>query len=143
MEDLAPPLRCVLELQWSLENGLSARVALLRYIESFDDDWTRQLKLWLVLRDQGQLSADFWQMIKSPHRRAMIEILESGLQGQPVRTRLDEIRVEVQRACDDQLQRHLARLPFLGLIPLMLFQFPAFLILLLFPLLQEFHRGLL
>ena len=47
---------------------------------------------------------------------------------------LKDLEKEIMEVCKEDLEKHLEKLPYICLIPLMLFQFPAFLLLLIGPL---------
>lgn len=62
--------------------------------------------------------------------------------GQPVLDHLAALEDEITKAADAELDIHISTLPFKMLIPLLLFQFPAYLVLLLGPALRELTRQL-
>lgn len=142
MESVAPPLKCLLEVKLDLLNGESIRPALVHYIEEVDDEFSRLLKVWLFYYEQGKDFQSMSREIKSPYRRVLIEIFEVGLMGQPILKRLEELESEIILACDIEVEEHLTRLPFLALFPLFFFQLPAFLLLLLGPLLSALLESL-
>jgi hypothetical protein len=146
MEGLAPVLRCLIEIQSSVQNGETVRAGLLKFSQFVTDrgevaeDFRRLLFAW----DQG----GDWRLqirrMKTPFRRSLAEITIMGLAGQSVLSHLEELRIEIERACEIEIKRHLDLLPLKMLVPLLLFQFPAFLLLLFGPLLsrlvQELNR---
>lgn len=137
MEDLTPPLmRTVRELRWRIASGLSMREALRLHLETATGSLAQDMREWWTLkareRDLARPAA-----FRGHLRGALLETVERGLAGQPVLEPLQALEQEIERAAHDELARHLAALPFRLLIPLLLFQFPAFLILLLGPLLRE------
>lgn len=79
--------------------------------------------------------ASHWQ-------EAFWELLERGCGGQPISEALLQLQEEVEKAVDHELELHIAGLPFKALVPLLLFQFPAFLLLLLGPIVRELQRSL-
>lgn len=138
MEGLAPPLKCVLELQAAIRNGESVRAGVMRYVQSASvrDDFAACLRSMLVSWERGRE----WRSTfdgQSPQRHALAEIVASGLSGQSVASQLDAIRAEIERACDGEIREHLELLPLKMLAPLLLFQFPAFLLLMFGPLLRH------
>ncbi|MEN0059151.1 MAG: hypothetical protein AAGB31_09985, partial [Bdellovibrio sp.] len=55
---------------------------------------------------------------------------------------LNRLEEEIIEACREEMAERLAQLPFILLVPLLLFQFPAFLLLLFGPLLNNFFHSL-
>lgn len=80
--------------------------------------------------------------LSSLYRRSLLQILERGLRGEAVYSVLLQLETELVEACQEEISNKVARLPFILLIPLLLFQFPAFLMLLFGPLLQNFFHSL-
>lgn len=142
MEGLAPPLKCIIELESAIQNGESVRTGVLRYAQAEVDSFSSIVRQFLVLADRGQDWRPLLKELSSPHRRALLEVIAVGLSGQSVQSRLMELREDVRLACDLEIKSHLDLLPLKMLIPLLLFQFPAFLILLFGPLLRHFIEGL-
>jgi hypothetical protein len=140
MEDLGPPLLLTIrELRWLLSAGHSMREALRLHLHDTQNVFTRRLREWWTLRVQDRRSD--WQP-KSHFQQSFIDVLERGLAGQPTLDVLCALEDEVEKAAQRELDLHLASLPFKVLIPLLLFLFPAFLILLLGPLLRDLSRQL-
>jgi hypothetical protein len=155
VEGLAPVLKCLIEIQSSVQNGEPVRAGLTNFLRVSDqrEEFAADLRRFLFAWDQGHdwrrrfFSSNFStrsRRLQSPYRRALIEILAAGLAGQPVLTHLEELRLEIERACEIEIKGHLESLPLKMLVPLLLFQFPAFLLLLFGPLLnrliQELNR---
>lgn len=139
MEGLSPPLKCLIEVQTALRNGEAVRVGIARYLESAraSDEFAPDLRRFLFAWEQGQNWRLVVSGVKSPHRRALFDLLATALSGQPILTHLDELRIELIHATEAELNRHLELLPIKMLIPLLVLQFPAFLILLFGPLLSR------
>ena len=144
MEGLSPPLKCLIHVQSSLQNGESVRSALTRYLQInhgtglFDQCLRRFLFAW----EQGH---DWRAQIKTAggsHRRALLEILAAGLGGQSILAHLELLKEEIIDACDLEIKSHLEMLPLKMLAPLLIFQFPAFLLLLFGPLLKHLVQEL-
>lgn len=79
---------------------------------------------------------------RSAHRRALLEVLACGLGGQSISAQLESLRSEIANACDLEIKEHIEMLPLKMLAPLLLFQFPAFLLLLFGPLLRHLIQEL-
>lgn len=139
MDGLNPPLKCLIEIQSSLQNGETARAGAQRYLQraSTDDPFATTVRRFLFSWDQGQDWRRHVAELGSPHRRALIELLATAMSGQPILAHLEELRAEITSAASAEISRHLELLPLKMLIPLLLLQFPAFLILLFGPLLSK------
>ena len=139
MEGLSPPLKCLIEIQAAIQNGESARIGASRYLLTAPicDDFASAVRRFLFAWDQGQNWRAVITGVKSPHRRALLEVVGTALLGQPILSHLEELRIELIRVTEAEIQQHLEMLPLKMLMPLLLFQFPAFLILLFGPLLSK------
>lgn len=145
MEGLAPPLKCLIEVQAAIRNGEAIRAGLARYVQmsSANDSFASAMRSFLIAWERGQP----WRHVlegQSAHRRALLEVFACGLSGQSIASQLDSLRAEISKACDAEIREHLEMLPLKMLAPLLLFQFPAFLLLMFGPLLrhliQEINR---
>lgn len=142
MEGLAPPLKCLLEIKLDLSNGESLKTSLLRYLKSSSDEFGCLVQFWFFHYERGQNFQPSLEKIKSPYRRVLIEVLELGLQGQPILQRLNELEVEMIEACRSEVDHYLVHLSFLSLFPLFFLQLPAFLCLMLGPLIFQLIQSL-
>ena len=146
MEGLAPPLKCLIEMQSSLQNGEVIRLGLRRYLTSASvkDDFASVIRRFVFAWDQGQDWRAIIMQVASPQRRALLDLIALSFNGQPIMGHLEELRTEIVSACDLEIRAQLDMLPMKMLIPLLIFQFPAFLLLLFGPLLghliQELNR---
>jgi hypothetical protein len=137
MDHIAPPLACAIEMQHALRNGETPRAGVARFLEASDGEFARQLRRALLAWDQGGDWRPEAARMRSPYRRAICDALMRSLSGQPIQARLDELRTEIELACELEIRRHVDLLPLKAMVPLLLLQFPAFLILLLGPLLSR------
>ncbi|MNJ91162.1 hypothetical protein D3C87_88080 [compost metagenome] len=142
MEGVAPPLALLLAVKRALEKGQSVRQGLNFYLKRHHDDFSDVVLRWFGLLQQGQSARKLLLGVKSVHRQVLLELLERGLAGESIYQALLQLESEIIEACQDELNTKLARLPFILLIPLLLFQFPSFLLLLFGPLLQNFFHSL-
>ena len=142
MEDLAPPLDLLLQVKRSIEKGQTVRQGILSYLKRSNDDFTPVVTQWMALLQQGQEPAKSLVHLSSMHRKALLQLLERALRGDPVYQMLQQLEEEIISACHAEIDDKVARLPFILLIPLLLLQFPAFLMLLFGPLLQNFFHSL-
>ena len=139
VEGLSPPLKCLIEMQASITNGETARTGMKRYLSHVDprDQFAAEVRAFLFAWDQDHDWRTRVRKIKSPHRKALIEVAACGLAGQSILAHLESLREEMTAACELEIQAHIEMLPLKMLIPLLLFQFPAFLLLLFGPLLSH------
>jgi hypothetical protein len=139
MEYLAPPLKCLIMIRTTLENGESVIQGVRKYLSSVSDDFTPIVARWLFEHEQSMAPT---VQPMTPQRKVLLEVLRSGLYGQPIHLRLQQLEEDFIRCCDDQISREIDSLPLKLMIPLLLFQFPAYLLLLFGPLLKQFTRSL-
>lgn len=141
MEVLIPPLLAAArELRWQIGAGRSMREAFRRYLESAQDEVAADLReRWTLATSGGTMTS---KPMRSPYRRALWDLVQRGSAGQPVLEPLAALEEEIEAAAQAELDLHLATLPFKVMLPLLLLQFPAHLILLLGPMLREFRRAL-
>lgn len=135
MDGLAPPYHFVLDLIYELESGGSVRIAVRRYTSQFQGAFADALKGWLI-KQQG-LSPENKTGHNSSYQQAIFDLLDLSSQGGSILLPLYELEKEIRFACEEQLERHLSALPYKMMVPLLLFQFPALLLLLLGPLLGQ------
>ncbi len=141
MEGLNPTLRLNLELRRSVESGENLRLGLQRFCRE-KGEFPLFCRRWIERRDRGGNQMELLKELKSPYRRSVIMVLERGLSGEPIQSTLFEMERELERACLDEIERHLATLPFRAMVPLLFFLFPAMMILILSPLLDLLTQGL-
>ncbi len=142
MEYLAPPLQLITEIKRAIESGASVRSGVLVYIQNSTSEFSRDVSKWISWQDRGLDVSSLVQGQKSRYRRSLLELLGRGLQGEGIYSYLLMLEVETIEACDDEISRKITKLPFLLLVPLLLMQFPAFLLLLFGPLLENFFHSL-
>ncbi len=141
MDYLAPPLRVALELRAAIENGNSVFAAAKSAARLADGEFAVDLAALLVQYEQGQTQQPLVTS-KSPYRKMLIGLLAAGLKGEPILKNLIEIEDEIKMACEQEMQEFVQKLPFKALVPVLLMQFPAFLLLVLGPILNEMIAGL-
>lgn len=140
MENLAPPLLLVVNLKREMERGHSVREALAKYLHETNDDFAQVVAAWHVRVEQG---LDYkYSSIKSLPRRALLMLLERGLRGEAIFQHLQRLELEIIESCQEEIQQKLQKLPFILMLPLLLLQFPAFLLLLFGPFLENFFHSL-
>ncbi len=140
MEDLNPALKCLIEMQAALQNGESVRAGLIRFVQSGDGEFARNVRRFLFDREQGRDWRPAVSAIRSPVRRALLELAACGLEGQTIQSHLTELKAEIQNSCEGEIRQHVDMLPLRMLFPLLLFLFPSYLLLLFGPLVTHFLR---
>lgn len=138
MEGLNPALDLLLTVKRSLERGQSVKTGVIEYIQTSQDPLTVDVAKWYNLYQQGLATDGVLHKQISIYRQSLLQTLEKGLAGEPIYTQIQVLEEEIVRACEDSLARSLGQLPFILLIPLLLFQLPAFLLLLFGPILTQF-----
>jgi hypothetical protein len=139
MEYLTPPvLQAVREIRWHVESGKAMKEAVQSYLNSASDSFAMLLREAWVLKWQGKSRTEF--NFRSRLQTALWRLIERGCAGQPSMESLCALESEIEKAAQYELESHLAAVPFKILIPLLLFQFPAYLVLLLGPVLRELNR---
>jgi hypothetical protein len=138
MEGIAPPLKLLLALRNGIEKGESVRMALQKYLAYEDDELSRLVATWVSRRDQGVSTQGLLLKTPSPFRQAVLMMMDRGLNGEGIYQHVIQLEEEVIEASANELATFLSVLPMKMLIPLLLLQFPAFLILLFGPLLAQF-----
>ena len=138
MEGLAPPLELLISVKSAIECGESVRVGILKYVSNNKSEFAQTVGRWLFALDQNGKHQELIKSIKSSYRQAVLRVLEQGLRGQSIMPILTELEKEINEACNREIEQFIALLPLKLLIPLLLFQFPAYLLLLLGPLLKNF-----
>lgn len=135
MEDITPTLILLWDVKRAIERGQSIRVGVQNFIERTQkNQFKEQVKLWWLSQTGAQVVFDSSQM--SVARKHLLEILEHGLRGLSILETLKSYEQELIFRCEDEIQKHIARLPMILMIPLMGLIFPAMILLLLGPLLK-------
>ncbi|MBX2988200.1 MAG: hypothetical protein KF802_09905 [Bdellovibrionaceae bacterium] len=140
MEGLNPALNLALTVRRSLEGGESTRAGLQAFARE-KGELAVFCRRWLERRDRGADHMALLRELPSMHRRTLFIVFERGLRGEPIHEALCDAEKEVLEACRLEMDRHLALLPFRMMIPLLLFLFPAVLLLILAPFLDILSTG--
>lgn len=140
MEGLAPLLQFVLDFEWGLRCGCSVAQSFQQALSQVEDRtlW-HELNQWWIGWQQNQKLP---KPIESRYRRILFDLTARGLAGSPIYERLQSFREDLLEACWTELEDFLQALPFRSGLVLMLFQFPAMLILLLGPMILSIMEAL-
>jgi len=142
MEGIAPPLKCILELKLMIQNGASVEKSITNYCRGNKDEFSLQLSEWIFLKRRGLSTKFLTDKIKSHFRVSLMNVLWLGHGGVPILKTLQLLEQEVIMACELEIDLYVKKLPFKLLLPLLFLQFPAFLLLLLGPLLLSLINGI-
>ncbi len=142
MENMTPSLRLIQSVRYAMESGESVRSGLRMYLQLPVDSLGESVRTWLQLFERGCGTEAYLSTISNPTRRHLLMLLEKGLRGEPILASLTAFSDEVQEESWAEMELFLAKLPFRLLLPLVFFIFPAFLLLLLGPLLLRVVAGL-
>lgn len=134
MEYLAPSLEFLRKLQAEMKSGKALSLILPELLSHQHTDFHKRMRQWWFHYQNGHRRPEF----STHYQRALVTIIESGLSGAPIFEHLEELEEEVAEELKRQIDAHLESLPFKLLLPLVLLFFPAFIILLFGPLLNQF-----
>lgn len=125
---LIADIKRALEKQQSLHVGIHFFIQR-QYSDAFS---TQFLKWWQqqTLRSEEK-SAGIYQF--NDAQTCLIDLIQRGMGGGPIYDSLKALEAEFVQLCDEDIQKHIARLPLLLQIPLLGLLFPAILILLIIP----------
>ena len=138
---LAPPLQAVLEIRLLIENGNSVSQSIRLYSQRKEqEDFAKELGVWLFAQSAGKKYEN--KIFNTFYRKRLLEILNQGLKGSAILSALSELEEELIFISYEDLEQHIQKLPLISLIPLMLFEFPAFFLLLAGPLLLNLLSAL-
>lgn len=143
MESVAPPLKLLLSVKRAIEKGISIKEGINNYISlNQNQEFAKIVTLWFLNIERAVGNQDLLKQIHSPYRRSLLQILERGLNKESIYSTLLNLEQEIIEACDSEIQEKLTKLPYLLMIPVLLFQFPALLMLIFGPLVQNFIESM-
>ncbi len=136
MAQLTPPLLLALdELIWQIETGFSVRDATVHYLRGTPDSVHLIIQRWWISREKSEFAKTL--KTRSHLLEALIDLLQRGINGQPILAHLKSLRAEVHQHTEHHLELHLQKLPFKMLFPLLFLQFPALMTVLLGPIFRQ------
>jgi len=142
VEYLAPPLECALEIRAAIQSGRSVREGALLFAQSCPCPFAEVIGRLILRHDQGESATNLLRLASTPLQRGLFMLILRGSRGEPVGTPLNGLIDELRTASEVQMEEFAQTLPSRLMLPLLLLQFPAFLILLLGPLLHDLSRSL-
>lgn len=138
MDDLAMPYIFVANLRYELESGSALLAIVKRNAQEASDSFGHQLEMWLVNSQTQRLPTGELQKAWPLYRKSIFDLLDMGRSGISIIEPLKSMEQELLVICENDLQRHLDRLPFKLMIPMLFFQFPGVMLLIIGPLMVQF-----
>ena len=142
MENLAPPLQVVIFLRRGLGAGQSLRQVMAEMQKISANLDVLELCAWFFQPQSEEAQAEIPRWTRRPEREAVIDILRRAQKGEAILEAIEKLEILLIEVCERELEESLATLPFRALVPLLLFQFPALLLILLGPLVAMLVREL-
>lgn len=136
MENISPSLHLLLTVRAALENGQSVRAGVLQFLSQHHGVFGEVVRQWLLLVDQNQPVSSLTEKLH-PCRRALLNLLGKGLKGLPILNQIKELESEIIQSCNEEIETEIQKLPLLMMIPIFLFMFPAYLLLLFGPIIES------
>lgn len=138
MDDIAAPYVFIEKLRHELEAGASLLPVLRRYVRENTNDLSEQLELWLLHVQTQSLPVGEVQKSWPLYRKSIFDLLDLSRSGVSIIEPLKSMEQELLKVCENDLQRHLDRLPFKLMVPMLFLQFPAVMLLIVGPLMIQF-----
>lgn len=142
MEDLAPPLKLILYIKRSMESGKSINEGLKNYFQEIRDEFSPHVWGWYECVQKDLDVEAVLAGINSQYRKSLLRLLFRGLKKESIFEALLNLEHETIQACQLEIDEKLTKLPYVLMIPVLFFQFPALLLLILGPLIQNFIESL-
>ncbi len=142
MEVLTDSYNFLNELVFALEDGQSSYNFVESYVEVNTNAWTQKLSQFIFKYKSNSVTNDDFQSIVNPYEKAILQLLIKSFEGDPVSEELKKIENQYFLAHQKNLDQHILKLPYLNMLPLFIFLFPAYLTLLLGPIFRELLRSL-
>jgi hypothetical protein len=122
-------IRRALEKNQSVVSGVSAFLAR-KEGDRFRQDFE---KWWGAFRAGDTTRGNALRANLNIHQRAVLFLIERGVNGAPIYEVLGQIEKDVMLICEDNIDSHVALLPLRLQVPLMGLIFPAIILLILWP----------
>ncbi len=141
MEDLNQPLLLLLNVKRSLEQNQTTLSGVHRFLARHRGKFRNQVEAWLYhLKKETKAPAAGKKM--TFHEMALLALIERGLRGESIYAHLKDLEVDLNAHLQEKIDAFLQKLPILMMIPLTLFLFPAFLTLLIGPIILQLMHSL-
>lgn len=139
MENITPTLVLLWQVKRALEQGQSVSIGVKNYIALNKDKniFVSQVEEWWISLNNQNMTFNKGQLVAT--RKYLLEMLETGLKGGAILENLKLYEGELILSCEDEIQKHIATLPLLVMIPLMFLIFPSLMLLIVGPLLLSLN----
>ena len=127
MEGLSPCLYLIWELKRGVFEGYSTRWVINNYIKMNSNLLSKALSEKIHSLDNPKLPTPIFDKLEMS-TQVLVDVVMEGLQGAPIHSLLDDLEKEIHEVNLAQMETFIAQLPFKMMIPLLLLQFPAIMI---------------
>ncbi|MBE8221812.1 MAG: hypothetical protein HAW60_03695 [Bdellovibrionales bacterium] len=131
-------LSCTSYITLSLKQGVYLKLSLNTWASNNSDSFALELREFLQHWEAGINLDKLIKKKTSYLKSSLFELFYMGLKGCGIYIPLKALEKELFIEAKRQVHRQLSKLPYIMLVPLLLFQLPSFLLLLFGPLLQNF-----
>lgn len=142
MEGLAPTHILCIEIRHGLERGEAVISTLKNCITELNVELSKEVRALIAHYEHYGAQPMSFAGVKSIYRRSLFQLILSAMAGEPILKRIVELEKEMQWACEEDIEHFVAQLPTKVMLPILLIQFPAFLLLLLGPILSLYFKEL-
>src|SRR5690606_35014836 len=118
------------------------RISLTRFGQKKDDLSHFKVLRWLEHFDQTEGECCAKALFDSSQAHIFFYLVGEGLKGHSIYDRIKSFEEDIVDLCQEELQKDLDKLPYVLMVPLLLFLFPAYVLLLLGPILNLFIKEL-
>jgi hypothetical protein len=136
MVHIVPSLSFLKSFKVQLENGQSVSTALETTLQKENSTFSQRVQLWRLHQQNGHDLCE--ELFHSHYQIHLISILSRGLKGAPIHEDLVFLEVEIEEEFERQWKAYLESLPMKLSLPLLLFFFPSYVVLLFGPLITQF-----
>lgn len=136
MVGLDPNLKLLGYIRLSLARGQSLKASISRYCTDNTGRLAKQLAGLLISYQQNKTEYGLLDTV-SQERRLVLDIIWRGLKGETILKHLPQLEFELELKSHERLDHFLKTLPIKVLLVVILFHFPALLILSLIPILNQ------
>lgn len=138
MDNLAASYIFVEHLRYGLESGDTPAITIKKFVREERTEFGSLLEKWLVMSQSENYRGGEFQKSLSLYRKSIFDLLDLSKTGVSIIDPLKSMEKEMVQICENDLQKHLDKLPFQLMIPMLFLQFPAVLLLVIGPLLLQF-----
>lgn len=140
MDSISPAQKLLYDFLLQIESGKSCLRAFKLAMSSAKGVVQAECRELLFQYESGKA---FLVRSKTPELRKVIyEIIFQGLQGVPVQQRIESVIEDVEQSANADIDRFIARVPIYSLVIVLFFYFPAFMLLIMGPIVQELLNSL-